>query len=253
MSISLPPEQRMLSAASCARGSVYGFASPREPLARFFYDKCTITKTVHAVEKNVELVKAITGQQASVPSPQVPVAEQCQEFIRKLPDDFILLMPGARWESKCFPVELFSETAKKIAQAVPQANFIISGSKAEIPAAEKLRRLLPADFPVLDLTGKTTLHELFELIRHARALICNDSGPMHISALLATPVFAFFGPTDPDKTGPWGQRSNVFSTRVSCLGCMNRTCPEKEILCHQIDPAPVSSAVLQQVFNKETL
>ena len=239
--------------ASCTKGGIYGFASPREPLARLFYSHHAVTQAVHAVEKNVELVNRVTGYTDIPPVPDVPAAFNCQDFIDKLPERFILLMPGARWESKCFPVELFAETAKNIHKATPSLHFIIAGSKAEIPAAQKLSELLPEKFPVLDYTGQTSLPELFELIRHAQAVVCNDSGPMHIAALMQVPVFAFFGPTNPDKTGPWKQRSNVFSNNVSCSGCMNRKCPKSETICHQIDPIQISTAVFQQIFKKETL
>ena len=36
-----------------------------------------------------------------------------------------------------------------------------------------------------------------ELVRRARLMICNDTGPRHFAAALGTPVVTLFGPTDP--------------------------------------------------------
>jgi ADP-heptose:LPS heptosyltransferase len=45
--------------------------------------------------------------------------------------------------------------------------------------------------------------QLAAAIDNCQTLICNDSGPMHLAAALATPVVALFGPSDENRTGPW--------------------------------------------------
>ena len=55
----------------------------------------------------------------------------------------------------------------------------------------------------LNLTGRTTLRELVALIKRARLVVANDSGPMHIAAALELPVVALFGPTAPERFGPY--------------------------------------------------
>jgi len=39
-------------------------------------------------------------------------------------------------------------------------------------------------------------------LKHSKCLLCNDSGAMHLANILGTPIFAIFGPTSPEKTGP---------------------------------------------------
>ena len=250
--------QGLLRSAFCAwisghkKNRVYGFAAPREPISGIFYSRKAGVSKPHAVEKNIELVNFITGNSDSVPAPAIPVSEQGSGIVKKQPEHYVLLLPGARWESKCFPVALFAQTAEMLLEKTGKhLHFTISGSKAEIPLAAKLRSLLPEDFPVNDLTGKTTLQELFELIRNADAVVSNDSGPMHIAALLKTPVFSFFGPTDQDKTGPWAQQHRVFSAGAKCGKCMQRICPLEETVCHKLDPEVISSAIFEQLYQKD--
>lgn len=228
-----------------------GFDSPREKVSRLFYSRRVKTKTNHAVEKNVELANFAIGTECAVPSPVVPIDGKFRKNFAGLPDNYLLLLPGARWESKCFPAKLFAEISIKVNRKHPGVHFVIAGSKAEIPRAEELKSHLPDGFPVTDLTGKTSLGELFALTEKAAAVVCNDSGPMHIAALLQTPVFAFFGPTDPEKTGPWDQGERVFRTGCSCAVCMKKQCPLPETLCHAVDPEKVSAAISEQIYQKE--
>lgn len=237
--------------SSHKKRSVYGFKTPREKISTLFYSRLAAVTGLHAVEKNVELANFAIGVNSGVPQPHVPIDEKFKSVLKPLPQSCILLMPGARWESKCFPAELFAASAVNIHKEQKDVHFVIAGSPAEVPRALELKSYLPVDFPVTDLTGKTTLGELFALIEHAQAVVCNDSGPMHVAALLGTPVFAFFGPTDPVKTGPWAQGERVFSINCNCTKCMNKKCPLPEIVCHKVDPEAVSSAVLQQIYQKD--
>ncbi len=234
-------------------GSLCGFDSPREKVSKIFYSRRAKTKTSHAVEKNVELANFAIGADCAVPSPVVPIDDRFRKNFAELPDNYLLLLPGARWESKCFPAKLFAEISVEVSRKHSDVHFVIAGSKAEIPRAEELKSHLPDDFPVTDLTGKTSLGELFALTEKAAAVVCNDSGPMHIAALLQTPVFAFFGPTDPEKTGPWNQGKRVFKTDCDCAVCMKKQCPLPETLCHAVDPGKVSSAIFEQIYRKEQL
>jgi ADP-heptose:LPS heptosyltransferase len=49
---------------------------------------------------------------------------------------------------------------------------------------------------------------------------------------LGTPVVALFGPTAPEKTGPYGwenpdSRCHVFKADISCSPCFKKTCSRK--------------------------
>jgi ADP-heptose:LPS heptosyltransferase len=79
------------------------------------------------------------------------------------------------------------------------------------------------------LAGKTGLKDLIEVIRCAKFVVCNDTGPMHIAAALGVPVFAIFGPSSPVRTGPYGDRNTVIRKGIPCSPCYKRSC--KNIKC----------------------
>lgn len=76
----------------------------------------------------------------------------------------------------------------------------------------------------VDLTGRTTMHELMGVLSHVTAIVANDSGAMHLGAGLGTPGVAVFGSTDPVATGPLGAPWVIVQDPVDCTPCFQRTC-----------------------------
>ena len=67
-----------------------------------------------------------------------------------------------------------------------------------------------ADSPyVIPLMGKTSLLELAALEKAASVHVSSDTGPLHIANAMKTPIVALFGPTMPQRSGPYG---NPYST-----------------------------------------
>ncbi len=64
-------------------------------------------------------------------------------------------------------------------------------------------------------------------------VITNDSGPMHIAAALGVPVVAMFGPTDEQRSGPWGDGHAVIVRDPGCRPCYNSECIEQGHPCMQ--------------------
>lgn len=71
-----------------------------------------------------------------------------------------------------------------------------------------------------NLTAKTALRETCALLAQASALVTADSGPMHLSTAVGTPVVALFGPTA-RAWGffPSGPYDTVLEQKLSCRPC----------------------------------
>ncbi|CAG0971514.1 partial Lipopolysaccharide core heptosyltransferase RfaQ, partial [Anaerolineae bacterium] len=81
------------------------------------------------------------------------------------------------------------------------------------------------------------LRELAALLDIADVMLTCDSGPMHIAAAQGTPVVAVLGPTDPRRTGPWGQLENVVHGECELMPCLKRECPGLGDKCMKELPA----------------
>ncbi len=219
----------------------YGPEIPKEKIAGFFYSR-TLSfpeKVLHAVERNCRMIRNVDGVETADPDFQIPESPEQKEKAERLLREkgflrkdrlLIAVAPGARWVTKQWPPEFFADVMKKIAEKRSDVLFLILGSPSEKELSEKVVRQLGAEAEALNLCGQTDLGELVELIRMADLLICNDSGPMHIAASAGTRVLAFFGPTDPDLTGPYCREKRVFQPAMECMKCFRKSCPEP--LCH---------------------
>jgi len=220
---------------------ITGFENPKEKLAKLFYRRTVSPgkEHVHAVDKNIKLVSDSLGVKFEVVTEKLPVIEK---FVSPLSgklaaagisekDTCVGIAPGARWKSKTWPPSFFAEIIKNMSLKNHELKFIITGSPSDMAAASEIIRLCP-DAKVFSFAGSTKIGELIELIRRCSILITNDSGPMHIAAILGKPAFAFFGPTDPDKTGPYGQIHSIFAPDIPCVKCLSRICPSENYRCH---------------------
>jgi ADP-heptose:LPS heptosyltransferase len=96
--------------------------------------------------------------------------------------------------------------------------------------------------------GQLTLPQSAALIQHASLYIGLDSGPMHIAALARTPVVALFGPTHPNKVGPYNlsgknEHRIIRAEELDCLECRKRNCSHRSCM-QQISPEAVYESAL---------
>ncbi len=155
------------------------------------------------------------------------------------PSTLILLQPGARWTNKRWPANYFAELVRQLAEKFPDTRFVILGSNEDKPLGEIISRAAPER--CLNLCGATSLPEMIEWIRLGDLMVTNDTGPMHAAAALCKPMVALFGPTEPRRTGPYGQLENVLRIELPCSPCLKSYCTyEKPNECLQaISPAAV--------------
>jgi len=225
-----------------------GFADAREG-SRFMYNrKVSVNGITHAVDKNLEIAKAIgaTAEKAEFP---LRIDDKSRRKTKELLGDvkkYIMILPSARWPSKRWPPENFAALISKL--SIP---CVIAGSGADREICLKIIKNITGTGQtikqpkVINLCGETSLKELAALIEGARAVVSNDSGPMHIAAALNRPVIALFGPTDPSKTGPYGWQKNkdlkVIMRGISCSPCFKKRCKE---------PVCMTEISAEMVFDK---
>src|SRR5208283_4765325 len=191
---------------------VYGFAQPRENVASMFYTREVIGHGGHIVEQNLSLAEAVARQPLAMPKIEFPHDEaaekQCQDRLQGV-DDFALLNPGAGWGAKQWPAERYGELAKGLAQ-----NGIVSLINFG-PGEEALAKATEAAAGGTARPVSCSIAGLIALTRRTRLFIGGDTGPLHLAAALQVPVVAIFGPTNPQRNGPYGTRSLVLRSLSS--------------------------------------
>jgi len=102
----------------------------------------------------------------------------------------IALAPGSVWATKRWPY--YAELAAAL-QATHRS--VVVGSRDDTPLAAEIVRATGGD--AIDATGRLTLLGSAELIGRCRAIVTNDSAPLHLASAMNTRTIAIFGPTVP--------------------------------------------------------
>jgi lipopolysaccharide heptosyltransferase II len=134
-------------------------------------------------------------------------------------DPFIALCPGSskNWPAKQWPVARFAEVADWAWKAHGLPSVVI-GAGFERELGEEVVR--HARGRTTNVAGDTSVQQTAALLARARALVTNDTGPLHLATAVGTPVVAIFGPTNVGKWGPRGARDVV----ITDDSCPDRPC-----------------------------
>lgn len=140
----------------------------------------------------------------------------------------VMLVPGARYWFKAWPVERFAELADRLT-GVAGCRVLVGGDAREREVAEAIRAR--SRFAPTVLAGCTTLRQFAAVLKRCALFVGNDNGPMHMAAALGTPVVALFGPSDPAVWGPRGGQTVVLYKGLDCRRCFHPTCRRGEESC----------------------
>lgn len=139
----------------------------------------------------------------------------------------VALLPGARWDNKRWPAQHFLELVGELRARHVGLRFVILGGETDSALGHAISSAAPQ--ACLDLTGRTSLPQMIEVLRKCDAVVTNDTGPMHIAAALGKPVVGIFGPTNPLRTGPYGQVERALQRKdLPCVPCMKSVCTYHE-------------------------
>jgi len=118
--------------------------------------------------------------------------------------------PEKRW-----PVEHWRELANAILGAHPAARIQLFGTSRDAAITAAVAEGFPPE-RVVNRAGKTTLLEFAEALSGCAAIVCNDTGGMHLANALGVPVIAVYGPTNPIRTGPIFDGTHIILQPPGC-------------------------------------
>ena len=218
----------------------------REPLARLFYtDAPDPGDATHVIYKNLSLLAPLQVTDRRVRFPlEIPRTATSQQIINRFEGhDYTLINPGAAWPNKRWPPARFGAVAALIAREFGWRSLVLWG-----PGEQELaHEVVATSGGAAEISPPTTITDLFGVARTARLMISGDTGPLHIAGAVNTPIVALYGPTRPERNGPWGL-SDVALSRVHQCSCLyERKCRKAERCIDDISVAEVISAVQRRV------
>lgn len=186
-----------------------GFARPwlREPAASAFYtDGVSPHGRNHVIEMNMALAEhagaaPVSRAEWKFPLPRNEADERYveQQLAATGTQKFIVINPGGGWKSKCWPPENYSELLRRW-QDEFAGDFLLTGSPDEEPL---IQRVVEGSSVPRAKHFPSTITQFIALVRRAKLVLAGDTGPLHLAAAVGTPIVAIYGPTDPQRNGPF--------------------------------------------------
>ena len=126
----------------------------------------------------------------------------------------IAIHPGSPIALKRWLPERYAELADWLI-AQKRAQILFVGVEDEIPIITEIQaRMRGAS---INIAGKTTLTQLASILQACNVFIGNDSGPMHLAAAVGTQTIGLYGPGDPTRFGPAGERCQTIRRASGCM------------------------------------
>ncbi|WP_027370138.1 glycosyltransferase family 9 protein [Desulfovermiculus halophilus] len=115
---------------------------------------------------------------------------------------------------KTWPIKHFISLAHRLVQQDSKRRILIIGSQNEDFLCRKILNKAPR---TINICPDFSLLETAALMDHLDLLICNDSGPMHMACARKRPLLALFGPTNPQRTGPFPELPQFTSIKKDSM------------------------------------
>jgi ADP-heptose:LPS heptosyltransferase len=135
---------------------------------------------------------------------------------------WVAVQVGASDVMKAWRPEYFGRTMAQLGRHLG-LGFVLIGTAAEAEAIELAKATYRAGggaAPILDVSGRTTLHQLVGLLSRCQLLLTNDTGPMHLAVGVGTTVIDLsVGHVDHNETGPYGPGHWVVQPDLVCSPC----------------------------------
>ena len=204
--------------------------------------KAPFSWLLHDAERNLTLLTPFAGASQSSATPDQARAtpdgqlQHARSRFAAGEQVHVGVNAGSAWDTKRWPKERWAALIKMLSSAY-KSRVVLVGAAGEAAWNGEITRMA-GEQHCLDLTGKTDVRELMEVISGLRLFVTNDSGPMHIAAALGVPVAAIFGPTTKELGFfPYGEKSEVIQAALKCRPCAlhgSNECPRGHFLCMKL-------------------
>ncbi|MBT6346147.1 MAG: lipopolysaccharide heptosyltransferase II [Nitrospina sp.] len=136
-------------------------------------------------------------------------------------EEFLILHPGTSKVERGWHAERFGILCQKLNKE-DERRVVLIGTEKESELLDRIRNSCQPG--TIKVVPSVNLRVLAGLLGKSRLFIGNDSGMMHLAAMVGVPVLGIFGPGSPDTTGPYMpvEKHEVVSKNYTCSPCRQR-------------------------------
>ena len=127
---------------------------------------------------------------------------------------WVAIFPGASIEERKWSKERFREIARWLNKN--GIKVVVVGGKQDKKTADYIIEGLKGH---INRAGKVSILETAQILSQTKLLLTTDSGIMHLSIAVGTPVVALFGPGIEEKWAPRDGKSIIINKHLPCSPC----------------------------------
>jgi ADP-heptose:LPS heptosyltransferase len=163
--------------------------------------------------------------------------------------ELAVLNPAGAFPTRNWPLKNYVSFAKLWSNEFPGVQFLLLGTSLISSSAVYLKEKLGDQ--VVAIIGQTTPSQAFSILRHARFVLSEDSGLMHMAWISGIPTLVLFGSTRSDWSRPLGTHSFFLdSSDLPCGNCMQEICRFGDVHClTRYDPERVFALAISLMRN----
>ncbi|NLP12238.1 glycosyltransferase family 9 protein [bacterium] len=153
------------------------------------------------------------------------LSQRLHRFGLSIRSPYIVVHPGSGGSARNWPAASYHQLIERLHHEL-NLPVLITGTENERLLIDRVTRGIASS--VIRVDGKLSIKELAVLLKHARLLISNSTGPLHLAVALGAEVIGLYCPIaacSPDRWGPYHRTDSVLMPEVSfCTNCQKEGC-----------------------------
>ena len=186
-------------------------------------------KDIHSIEKHYLSIKE---QDKKIPEPTIWLSNEekkrARQLLPKSCKKILAFGLGANSSHKIWPTKFYAELGNMLKQHFDLIVLIGDAKDNEFFSTFTQNY----NGPLLNLSGKLDLLTTSAVLEKVQLFIGNDSGLGHIASAVNINTFTIFGPGEPHRYRPWGDKSFWFQN--------------KEKIIQNVDPLTVYKKIVKE-------
>lgn len=196
----------------------FDWARSKELHWLFANKRISANKHAHVLDGFMDFADALGVPSVDKPAWRIPVSSEDSEWglqQAKNLGKYVVIAPAASKAERNWLPEQYARIAEYIQNN--NVNVILCGGPGNLDreTADAIKQR--AGVTLQDFTGKTSLHQLLMLLKHAALVIAPDTGPAHMATTVDTPVVGLYAHSNPLRTGPYNNLNDVASVYDECI------------------------------------
>jgi heptosyltransferase-2 len=173
-----------------------------------------------------------------------------RQWARRVAPDgerIIGIHPGAHYATQRWGIRNYAALVEMLMKNTGLKPVVLGGP-ADIPL---VKGILSRTNNSVSAMLSSDLRESMAMISQLNALVCNNSGPLHIAAALKVPTVSFMGPTVNSLWTPSGRRHRVLRVDdLNCIGCNSGVCRRGTLECMQRLTPEIAREALAELLSQ---